>query len=196
MPQEWDARNQIYHVAARCPHIRLPVDAVPERRIQVFGYLDEHLLHLAQKDVSLAQLKGILKWTLEGIASLHELDISCNDIKTDNMLIQIRTGTSSIEAEQVLITDLEDAIHLGPGGVPKGAPLGNIVWRNPEAHVEGPMGTLSDIFAFGSICIYVVTKMLIFAVNNPDSSEDDKLGTVLFRRMSYFADEIGFQGLL
>jgi hypothetical protein len=41
-----------------------------------------------------------------------------------------------------------------------------------------------------------VTRIVIFADNNPESTEDDRVGTVTFRQMSYFADEDGIDGLL
>jgi serine/threonine protein kinase len=41
-----------------------------------------------------------------------------------------------------------------------------------------------------------VTKIVIFADSNPESTEDDRVGTVIFQQMSYFADEDGIDGLL
>lgn len=52
---------------------------------------------------------------------------------------------------KVLITDLEDAVKLGPGRVLQGAVLGNFMWRSPEAHAKGPMELPSDMFAFGIV---------------------------------------------
>lgn len=40
-----------------------------------------------------------------------------------------------------------------------------------------------------------MTKNVIFADSSPGSTED-KMGTAVFRQMSYFADEDGIQGLL
>ena len=37
---------------------------------------------------------------------------------------------------------------------------------------------------------------MIFPDNNPGSTENDRVGTVIFRQMSYFADEDGIDGLL
>lgn len=53
--------------------------------------------------------------------------------------------------DKVYITDMEDAVQLEPGRVLQGAPLGNFMWRSPEAHAEGPMELPSDIFAFGVV---------------------------------------------
>ena len=53
--------------------------------------------------------------------------------------------------EKVLITDLEDAVQLQPGGWLQGATIGNLMWRSPEAHAAGPMQMPSDIFAFAIV---------------------------------------------
>jgi hypothetical protein len=41
-----------------------------------------------------------------------------------------------------------------------------------------------------------VTKIVIFADNNPESTEDDRVGIVIFRQTLYFADEDGIDRLL
>lgn len=78
IPQDWAYRNQVYDMAKDCAHIRLPIDTVVNRRILVFEYVEEHLLNVAQRNLSLNQMKCILKGTLEGIACLHRLRIVHN----------------------------------------------------------------------------------------------------------------------
>ena len=41
-----------------------------------------------------------------------------------------------------------------------------------------------------------MTKVVIFEDLNPQSTEDDRVGTTIFRQMSYFSDEDGIKGLL
>lgn len=41
-----------------------------------------------------------------------------------------------------------------------------------------------------------MTKVVILADLNPDSTEDGRVGTTIFRHISYFSDEDGIQGLL
>lgn len=78
IPQDWRARTEIYKIAADCPHVRLPIDAVPEKHILVFEYLDKHLLDLVQENIPLTHIKRILYDTLRGIASLHARGILHN----------------------------------------------------------------------------------------------------------------------
>jgi hypothetical protein len=61
------------------------------------------------------------------------------------------THPAGVQVDKVCIADLEDAVRLEPGRVLKGAPLGNYMWRSPEAHAEGPMELPSDLFAFGIV---------------------------------------------
>jgi len=114
----------------------------------------------------------------------------------------------------VLITDLEDAVHIEQNQMLKGAALGNYMWRSPEVHAEGPMEMPSDMFAFGIVvrsrqsvcydnnpadvaqCIYVLTTHVIFALKDPDMPEVDKVASVYLRHLTHFADECGTRGFL
>ncbi|EGP84582.1 uncharacterized protein MYCGRDRAFT_75862 [Zymoseptoria tritici IPO323] len=176
IPQDWKARNEIYRRTSRCSHIRLPIDSIPESRMLIFEYIEEDLLSLIQqREVPMKQIKRALKWTLEGISQLHAVNITHNDIKPNNILLQTATTPAGLVVERVLLTDLEDAVRLEPGRYLQGATLGNLMWRSPEAHAGGPMEAASDLFAFGIVVI----------------------PTILFRQMSYFADdESGVEGLL
>ena len=183
IPQDWKYRSEIYEIIAGCPHIRLPIDVVPERRMFVFEYLQDHLLSLARRSLPLMTIKHILKDVLEGIASLHDLGVSHNgrraitvlmdwrvmdgtDIKANNILIQTKESSTGVDIEKVEITDLEDAVQLRSGQVLKGAKLGNFMWRSPEAHAEGPMELPSDIFAFG-IVVRIPTLLSIAGQQPP-----------------------------
>lgn len=75
IPQNLQARHDIYRRTINCPHVRKLSDTIPERQIFVFEYLDEDLLHLARKDLPITRIKQILKYTLLGLAALHKQDI-------------------------------------------------------------------------------------------------------------------------
>ncbi|KAK0925656.1 hypothetical protein LTR29_018015 [Friedmanniomyces endolithicus] len=163
----------------------------------VFEYLNEDLLQLAQKDLPVAVTKRILKCALRGLMALHEQDIVHNDVKANNVLIQTKESATGTDIELVQLADLEDAAHLPPGTAAMGAQLGNWMWRSPEAHAQGPIEKPSDMFSFGVVCIYAVTRLVIFAVDESKLAEGvDKLAVVLERQISYFADEDGLSGLL
>lgn len=74
-PYTWEAEKDAYDLAAGSRHVRLPIDAVPERKILVFENLDTKPLPEVEQDLSLAQIKHILHCTLQGIADLHERNI-------------------------------------------------------------------------------------------------------------------------
>lgn len=56
-------------------HIRQLHDTIPERSIFVFKYISDHLLNVAQKDLSVPVIKKILLDALRGIAILHDQNI-------------------------------------------------------------------------------------------------------------------------
>jgi phage terminase Nu1 subunit (DNA packaging protein) len=76
--QDWRAQNDIYSITAECRHIRLPIDAVPDRHILIFEYLEKHELDLVKEDIPLTFIKRILHHTLQEIAGLHARGVSHN----------------------------------------------------------------------------------------------------------------------
>lgn len=65
----------MYRGLGSCRYLRLMQDTVPEQSIFVYKYFNDHLLSLAQKDLSIALTKRILKDTLRGLAALHDKNI-------------------------------------------------------------------------------------------------------------------------
>ncbi|OJZ92141.1 hypothetical protein ASPFODRAFT_55764 [Aspergillus luchuensis CBS 106.47] len=178
-------------------HVRLAQDIIPEKSMFVFEYLTSHLLHLAQKDLSLEIRKKILKEALLGIAEMHEKDVVHTDIKADNFFVNWKQSDDGITIDKVQLGDLEDAVYIPPGSSMLGKQAGNWMWRSPEAHARGWVNKPSDIFSFALVCIYVVHKRVIFAVGDDELDEGiDRLAVVIERQISYFADKDGFHGFL
>ncbi|KAK3613169.1 hypothetical protein LTR22_028271 [Elasticomyces elasticus] len=197
IPQDFNIRASIYRRIGSQSHVRTLSDTIPARRMFVFDYLDENLLVFAQRELSLALTKRILKCALKGLAALHELDLVHNDLKPNNIMIQPKESANGVDIEQVQLVDLEDTVHLPPGRAIMGAQVGNWMWRSPEAHAQGPVEKPSDMFSFGIVCIYAMTQQVIFAVDESElSGGEDKLAIVLERQISYFADEDGLNGFL
>ncbi|KAL9609841.1 MAG: hypothetical protein Q9167_005408 [Letrouitia subvulpina] len=155
----------------------------------VFDYFKDHLLSLAQKELPLLLIKRILKDALRGIAELHHQNIVHTDIKPNNILIQWSESSDGIVVDDVRIGDLEDSAYVPPGSNIRGRQVGNQIWRSPEAHAEGRVNKFSDIFSFGIVCIYAVTKHVIFYVDEKTLPEGEvALAHILERQISYFAD--------
>ncbi|KAI9665919.1 MAG: hypothetical protein M1821_003854 [Bathelium mastoideum] len=195
-------RLNIYERVGSSPFLRGLLDTIPEQSMLVFEYMKEDPLALAQKSLSLSSTKRILKDALRGLTALHERDIVHNDVKANNILIDMKEETENgMEIERVQLADLEDAAHIPPGNILEGAQLGNWMWRSPEAHAQGFLGKASDVFSFGIVashqCIYAVIKCVIFAVDDEELAPGEELlAVVLERQISYFAEEDGLHGLL
>jgi serine/threonine protein kinase len=72
----YDALQEINNkLRGKADYVRLFEDIIPEKFMFVFQYFTDHLLRLAQKNLSLTAKKRILKDVLQGIAELHDQNI-------------------------------------------------------------------------------------------------------------------------
>ncbi|KXG50057.1 uncharacterized protein PGRI_060240 [Penicillium griseofulvum] len=144
--------------------------------------------------------KQILKSTVLGIAELHEQQIVHLDIKPDNVMVNCQCGDEETIVENAQLTDLENAAYLPKGRCIKGMLAGNDNWRSPEAHFRGELNKPTDMFAFGTVCIYAFLGRVIFGPDN-DFQLHQAQGALpafirLQRQVSYFGDQQGISGLL
>ncbi|RMD42378.1 hypothetical protein DV735_g2739, partial [Chaetothyriales sp. CBS 134920] len=200
MPKtEFKYFQDMYTDLQRCPYVRVADDTIVDQSMFAYKYFRDHLLSFAQRDVPLPLTKRILRNSLRGIAALHEKGIVHTDIKPNNIMVDWdETQNGNLNVEHVQIADLEDAAYVPDDCAIVGRQAGNWMWRSPEAHASGQVQKPSDIFSFGVVCIYAVTKTVIFAVDEEELKEgEDKLAVVLERQLSYFADGIDdLEGLL
>ncbi|KAL9624565.1 MAG: hypothetical protein Q9160_001229 [Pyrenula sp. 1 TL-2023] len=196
--ENYQLRLNIYNILGRrTQHVRLLEDTVEERATFVHKYFNDNLLALVQRGLPHPVTKKILKDVLRGLADLHEVDIVHNDIKANNVLINTEETPTGIKVLKTQLGDLEDAAHVPLGRVIKGAQVGNWMWRSPEAHAQGPIQKPSDMFSFGIICIYAITKKVIFYVSEEEVGEGGEiLSFVLERHLSYFAEEDTLEAFL
>ncbi|EMF11596.1 kinase-like protein [Sphaerulina musiva SO2202] len=197
--QEWDVRLGIYErIGNNCPYLRNLVDTIPERQMFVFEYLEDNLLLLARQEdeqppVPPSAMKYILKCILKGLAELHSKDIIHNDIKANNIMIQFSSRAPEWKVAKVQLVDLEDAHYTPPPAALGGAWVGNIMWRSPEAHAMGPIRKSSDMWSFGLVCLYAITRVLPFAVDKASLPKDvEPLAIIISRQISYFVEADDF----
>ncbi|KAF2866398.1 kinase-like domain-containing protein [Massariosphaeria phaeospora] len=146
------------------PYIRVADDAIPDRSMFAYKYLRDHLLSF-----------GIVH----------------TDIKANNIMVDWEETDGNVHIQRVQIADLEDAAYVPDDEVVFRRQVGNWMWRSPEAHASSKVQKLSDIFSFGVVCVYAITKRVIFAVDDEELKEgEEKLAIVLERQLSYFSQDM------
>ncbi|EFR05123.1 serine/threonine protein kinase [Nannizzia gypsea CBS 118893] len=182
------------------PYLRLPCDTIPNKRTFAYRYMDDDLLSLVRKQVSVQTRKQVLKAGLRGIADLHSHDVVHLDIKPENIMVNYSGTGPETTIEQVRVIDLENAAYLPKGRCIKGMLAGNDNWRSPEAHLKGELNKPSDIFSFAAVCIYAMLRKVIFGADE-DLRKHEAQGAFpyvirLQRQVSYFGDRKGLNGLI
>ncbi|KAK2781483.1 hypothetical protein FQN53_000574 [Emmonsiellopsis sp. PD_33] len=182
------------------PFLRLPHDTIPDQQIFVYKYMKDDFLGLVRKQVSMQARKQILKASLRGIAEMHSHDIVHLDIKPDDIMVNYRGTGPEMTVEQVQIIDLENAAYLPQGRCIKGMLAGNDNWRSPEAHFKGELNKPSDIFSFGTVCVYAMLGQVIFGAD-ADFHKHESQGAYphiirLQRQVSFFGDQEGLNELM
>lgn len=101
--------------------------------------------------------------------------------------------------QDVKLSDLEDAVLLEPGTAIEGATLGNKLWRSPESWTGAVQEHPSDIFSFGIVAIYVMTKRMAFydGLTDEQVNGDNAWWHILSRHVSLFGtDTESLRGLV
>ncbi|KAH8712230.1 kinase-like domain-containing protein [Phaeosphaeriaceae sp. PMI808] len=197
-PRDFEYFQNMFNDLRSSPYIRVSDDAIPDESMFAYKYLRDHLLFFPQdKEVPLSTTKRILRDALRGIATMHAKGIVHTDIKANNILIDWKDKNNKIIVEKVQVADVEDAAYVPEDSVIRGRQVGNWMWRSPEAHASADVHKPSDMFSFGLVCIYAVTKQVVLAVDEDEIPEGiELLDIVLERQLSYFSDFEGIQGLI
>lgn len=66
----------------------------------------------------------------------------------------METRDNTVVIKQTRLADIEDAAVVGPNSNIVGLPVGNQMWRSPEAHCEGRVNKPSDMFSFAIVVGY------------------------------------------
>ncbi|KAF2692015.1 calcium/calmodulin dependent protein kinase [Lentithecium fluviatile CBS 122367] len=179
-------------------NIRVADDAIPDQSMFAYRYFRGHLLSFAQTNPPLLITKQILRDSLRGIAALHEKGIVHSDIKANNIMLEFTNDETDGNVTVSRVQIAEDAAYVPDDSAIVARRVGNWTWRSPEAHASRKVQKPSDIFSFGIVCIYALTKRVIFAVEKEELEDGcvEELAIVLERQLSYFADLESLDGLL
>ncbi|KAJ9296019.1 hypothetical protein DTO271G3_5594 [Paecilomyces variotii] len=144
-------RNQLY--------IRQLVDEIPESESNPAGLvlkrLDDNLLEAADvKRLKRGEVRLIARDILKGLKALHEAGWVHTDIKPDNILVNY--GKGLLRFSSVQLGDCGHACRDTPIGStdPYHGPrnrhtIGAALYRSPEAMLNLPWDTSTDIWSFG-----------------------------------------------
>ncbi|KAL2754748.1 hypothetical protein ACRALDRAFT_1064562 [Sodiomyces alcalophilus JCM 7366] len=197
IPGEFEYQQDLQSPLVSCLNFRTVIDVIPDFNLFINRFLATDLLQISQKPLPEETRRSIIRSALTGLAELHDRGIIRADIKPDNILLDFEETTGDdLAIKSVQISDLEDAVLLPPGKSLKGCLCGNQLWRSPESWARAWQNTLSDMFSFGVVVIYVMLNDMIFRVDNEEISGDNAWWPILRRHICYFGDEDGFKGLL
>ncbi|KAI9926092.1 hypothetical protein AWENTII_008831 [Aspergillus wentii] len=162
--------------------------------------MDDDLLSLVKKGISMRARKKILKAVLLGIAELHERDVIHLDIKPDNIMVNHHRDGEEDIIRKVQIIDVENAAYLPRRRCIKGMLPGNDNWRSSEGHFKGELNKPTDIFSFGIVCIYAMLGRVILGPHDDFEKHYSKGALPVYirlqRQVSYFGGREGIKGLL
>lgn len=66
-------------------------------------------------------------------------------------MVESTDSVNGMVIDQVQLADIEDAAHVPSGSDIVGKQVGNMMWRSPEGHAQGPVNKPSDMFSFGIV---------------------------------------------
>jgi serine/threonine protein kinase len=215
IPGEFGYQQELQEPLASCTNLRTFVDTIPDLELLVYRFLSGDLLRISQSQRALSEetRRAILRSALNGLAQLHERGIihtgglysgysyreesavkltGSADIKPNNILVDFDSTTGDqIIIKSVQLSDLENAVLLGPGKSLKGCLCGNQLWRSPESWARALQNTPSDIFSFGVVAVYVMEDNMVLRASDEELNAADAWRHVLRRQVSYFGDEDG-----
>ncbi|RAL05526.1 kinase-like protein [Aspergillus ibericus CBS 121593] len=203
VPGELDYQLDLQRQLASSPNIRTAIDSARESEAFIYPFLDTNLLQFAQKRLSIATRKQILRRALQGLVDMHAIDMQHNGkfgrTYPNNILIDYTEPAAEgqeFAINQVRIADLEDTVVVPPGSWLEGPLCGNAMWRSPESWARSFQNQTSDVFSFGLVIVYVMTKRIVLRVPDDQLNADDSWRHILRLHLSYFADIDGIERFL
>ncbi|KJX95882.1 serine threonine protein kinase [Zymoseptoria brevis] len=187
----FDTSSKLEAECAGSPRLRLHVDRNAQEEALIYPYYESTLLVFMKDNPELhyLQRKKILRHVAEGIRELHSRHWAHLDIKPDNVFLNASEVHGTKEVANAALGDFDIAFKMEDGQVLSApGPVGNPMWRSPEAQVGCGLTMASDIFSFGLVCLYAMgagdmliidPKVLEFLGMSPEEE-------VLSRHVEYF----------
>ncbi|EZF36124.1 serine/threonine protein kinase [Trichophyton interdigitale MR816] len=171
VPGEFEYQLDLQRRLSSCPNVRAVIDTIKEPELFIFPFLAGDLLRLSLKPLS-ADIFSIM-------ANTKPNNIPVDYYECDESLVNIKA---------VQISDLEDTVIVPPGKWLRGPLCGNAIWRSPESWCQSRQNQASDVFSFGIV--------MVFRISDSQLKAEDSWRHILRRHISYFADEVSFNGFL
>ncbi|RAK99287.1 kinase-like protein [Aspergillus ibericus CBS 121593] len=140
------------------------------------------------QDIIPDQSMFVFEYFADHLLRLSQKDLSLGTVK--RILKDGLRGIAEMHDQDIVHTDIKaDNFFVNW----KDSQDGVMIER---AHAKGPVGKPSDIFSYALVCICVLYKHVILAVGEDELDEGiHRLAIVIERQISYFADEVGLNGL-
>ena len=142
-----------------CPYTRRVLRLRPYEIIEYINAVN--LRDLVMNDYEKAQLHAmdILRGVAEALAHIHSKGLVHLDVKSENILVG--TNPEDEDATVVKLTDFDLCRKLGNHGGHLRS--GTASYMAPEQLVTGKVSCTNDIFAFGVMAYYLVTRRMPFS---------------------------------
>ncbi|KAI1268129.1 kinase-like protein [Xylariaceae sp. FL1019] len=191
VPNHWRLRNEatvLKMYQDTTPTLRPLLDEIEEPASIVLKYLDTDLLHESgKKRLSRPEIKQVARAVLEALVPLHRDRLVHTDVKLDNIFASY--GADGNRFSSVQLGDCGGVVPDDSNLAKEGALIGAHTSRSPEAMLELPWGTPTDIWSFGNIIVSLLFGggYHIFNPRNEGITKDDPMYLpIVLRRMYMF----------
>ena len=143
------------------PHIMKIIPARGDRKFLYFvtEYIEGQTLRewmVDHPDPDMAKVRDILRQLIQGLRSLHRLDMVYQDLKPENIMIDAAGTVKIIDFGSVKVASMAEGDALSAAHIPAGA----VDYTAPEYLLFGDGDNLSDLYALGAVIYEILTHAL------------------------------------
>ncbi|KAK3363696.1 kinase-like domain-containing protein [Lasiosphaeria hispida] len=193
----WRLRNEadiVKRYQPETPFIRPLVDEIHEPVDPpsiILRYLDSDLLAESNKKrLSRPEIKQVARCVLEALRVLHRDGMVHTDIKLDNIFVNHGQGGSDLRFSEIQLGDCGGVVSQQSSFAKEGHVIGAGFARSPEATLQLPWNTATDIWSFGNAMLSLVLgggyHLFNPKVEGVDPGHDAYEFTVLKRMHKFF----------